>query len=78
MNTLIKRELHQLVDKCNDQDLLEEAKIFLQAGKDTGDWWDELTEEDQNMVMESEASYEKGDFISHDELMEQFTAKKNL
>ncbi len=72
MNTLLKRELHHLVDKCDDQTLLEEAKEFLEAGRDTGDWWDELSEEDQNMVMESEASYEKGDFISHDELMQKF------
>ena len=39
--------------------------------EDTKDWWDELTEEDKNRVMESEAQYEKGDFISHEELMRQ-------
>jgi len=66
--------LPQPVDKCDDHFLLEEAKVFLEADKGNGDWWDELTAEDQNLVLESEASYENGDFISHDELMQQFAA----
>ena len=66
--------MHQLIDKCDDHFLLEEARVFLQADKETGVWWDDLTEEDQNLVLESEASYENGDFISHDELMHQFAA----
>jgi hypothetical protein len=33
-----------------------------------------ILEEDKNLVMESEAEYEKGNFISHQELMQQFEA----
>lgn len=40
------------------------------------DWWDELSEADKNLVMESEAQYNKGNFISHDELMQRFEAWK--
>ncbi|MBS1620703.1 MAG: hypothetical protein JSS80_03630 [Bacteroidetes bacterium] len=69
MNIAIKKELHQLVDKCDNEMLLEEAKVLLQDGKD---WWDELTDEDKNLIMESEAQYGKGDFISHEELMKRF------
>ena len=71
MNTLIKQDLHQMIEKCDDESLLEEAKTLLQEHEGTKDWWDDLTEEDQNLVMESEAQYEKGDFISHEELMRQ-------
>ncbi|HEY6504312.1 MAG TPA: hypothetical protein VIZ28_10085 [Chitinophagaceae bacterium] len=74
MSDLIKKELHQLVDKCDNELLLEEVKAMLQTGD--SDWWDELSEEDKNLVMESEAQYGKGDFISHQELMQRFEAWK--
>ena len=73
MSDSIKKELHQLVDKCDNEILLEEAKALLQSDKD---WWDELSEKDKSLVMESEAQYGKGDFISHDELMKRFEAWK--
>jgi hypothetical protein len=71
----IKQELHQLVDKCDNETILEEAKELLQAANTT-DWWDELSEEDKNLVMESEVQYGKGDFINHQELMQRFEAWK--
>ncbi|MBL7739429.1 MAG: hypothetical protein JNK14_09425 [Chitinophagaceae bacterium] len=72
MNDSIKKELHQLVDKCENEMLLEEAKALLETGNK--DWWDELSEEDRNLVMESEAKYGKGEFISHNELIQRFEA----
>jgi hypothetical protein len=73
MGDSIKKELHELVDKCDNELLLEEAKALLQSDKD---WWDELSEEDKNLVMESEKQYGKGNFISHHELMQRFEAWK--
>jgi len=73
MNNSIKKEIHELVDKCNDEHLLNDAKELLETA---GDWWDELSEEDKNLIMESEAQYGKGDFISHQELMQRFEAWK--
>ncbi len=73
MNEGIKQELHQLVDKCDNASLLEDARELLQSGKD---WWDDLSSKDQNLVMESEAEYKKGDFISHAELIQRFEAWK--
>ena len=76
MNTDIKNELHKLIDDCDNEMLLSEAKELLQSNNQVKDWWDELTEEDKNLVMESEAEYEKGNFIPHKELMQQFEAWK--
>lgn len=75
MSDSIKQELHQLVDKCDNETILEEAKELLQAANTT-DWWDELSEEDKNLVMESEVQYGKGDFINHQELMQRFEVWK--
>jgi len=71
MSDIIKQELHRLVDRCDNEMLLEEAKVLLEAG-DKKDWWNELSEEDKNLIMESEVQYGKGDFISHEELMKRF------
>jgi len=73
MKENIKEQLHQLVDKCDNELLLEDARELLQSGKD---WWEDLPEKDQGMVMESEVQYNKGNFISHEELMQRFEAWK--
>ena len=73
MDNSIKKEIHELVDKCDDEQLLNETKELLST---TGDWWDELSEEDKNLIKESEAQYGKRDFISHQELMQRFEAWK--
>ncbi len=49
MDTLIKQELHQLIDNCDNELLLEEAKSLLQ-NNNVKDWWDELTEEDKSSL----------------------------
>ena len=69
MNQTIKQELHQLVDQCNNEQILEDARELLQSNKD---WWDELSAADQQLAKESEAEYNKGNFISHEELMQRF------
>ena len=78
MNSDIKNELHKLVDNCENELLLAEAKTLLESANNIKDWWDALTEENKNLVMESETGYEKGNFISHAELMKQFESWKNL
>jgi GTPase SAR1 family protein len=69
MNANIKQELHQLIDKCENELLLEDAKELLQS---SGDWWEELSDTDKGLVMESEKQYKKGEYINHDELMKRF------
>lgn len=71
MTADIKNELHKLIDNCDNELLLSEAKALLESGPEVKDWWDELTEEDKNLVMESEEEYENGNFITHTELMQQ-------
>jgi len=45
-------------------------------GKEVKDCSDELTEEDKNLVMDAETEYEKGNFISYNELMQQLQTWK--
>lgn len=76
MSPTVKQELHKLIDDCDNEILLEEAKELLLSSI-VKDWWEELTAEDKNLIMESESQYKTGDFISHQELMKQFDAWKN-
>ena len=69
MKDFIKQELHQLVDICDDLSLLEEVKALLQAQDHPYDWWDKLSEEDKQLIQESEAQYERGEYITFQELM---------
>jgi predicted transcriptional regulator len=71
----VKQELHQLIDDCDNELLLTEAKELLLSST-VQDWWEELSEEDKNSVFESEADYKKGEYVSHEELMKQFAKWK--
>jgi hypothetical protein len=74
MNSLLKQRLHELIDNCDNELLLEEVKAILQLGND---WWDKLPAPDKNLLMESEAKYGKGIFISHEELIKRFQEWQN-
>ena len=73
MDAQLKKEVLQLVDNCNDDVLLLEAKQLLQA---ENDWWNELSEEDKNLINESEVEYQKGNFTTHNKLMQDFESWK--
>ncbi len=76
MDKKIKSELHNLIDNCDNELLLTEAKALLESNKEIKDWWDELTDEDKSVVMQSETEYERRNFVSHNELMQQFETWK--
>ena len=71
MSLTDKQELHQLINDCNNDILLKEVKELLKSPS-VKDWWEDLSSEDKNLIMESEMQYEKGDFITHDKLVQQF------
>lgn len=76
MLTDLKQKLHQLVDSCNDEYLLEEAKAVLESDSSGKDWWDELSEEDKEQFLEGEEEHEKGHSVTHNRLMHQFNEWK--
>lgn len=43
MTADIKNELHKLIDNCDNELLLSEAKALPESGPEVKDWWDELT-----------------------------------
>jgi hypothetical protein len=72
MNPELKQTLHQLVDNCNDEFLLEEAKAVLESEQSGKEFWNELDEEDKDFFVENEEEHEGGHSITHNRLMHQF------
>ncbi len=64
---LEKAGLMKLLAETNDELIIASVKkIFMTKTKD---FWDELSEEQQNILNESMAEYEKGEFISFDKFI---------
>lgn len=69
MQTQIKNELHDMIDKCNNEKILVEAKQLLQSNKI--DWWEELSDEDKDLLLQSETDFNTGKFTSHENVMQE-------
>ncbi|WP_281336682.1 hypothetical protein [Flavobacterium eburneipallidum] len=64
---LEKSKLMKLLEETNDESILASIrKIFSTEKKD---WWDELTEEQQDIINESMEQYERGEYSSFDDFI---------
>ena len=72
MDPNLKQKLHQLVDNCNDDFLLEEARAVLESDNTGKEFWNELDEEDKDSFRELEDEHEKGHSLTHNRLKHQF------
>ncbi len=64
---LEKLELIKLLAETNDESIITSIKNIFNSKKK--DWWDNLTEEQQNIINESLEEYRKGNFSSFDEFI---------
>lgn len=64
---LEKLELMKLLKETENPSVINAIKKIFQ--KEEKDWWDDLTEEQQNILNESMEQYEKGEFSSFDDFI---------
>jgi TRAP-type C4-dicarboxylate transport system substrate-binding protein len=64
---LEKLELMKLLSETNDESIITSIKKIFTAKKK--DFWDELSEERQNIINESLEQYEKGEFSSFEKFI---------
>ena len=64
---LEKLELMKLLMETENPSVLKAVRKIFQ--KEEKDWWDDLTEEQQNILNESMEQYEKGEFSSFDDFI---------
>ena len=64
---LEKSKLMKLLEETNDESIIASIKkIFISQKKD---FWDELSEEQQDILNESLEQYERGEYSSFDEFI---------
>ncbi|TRX23961.1 hypothetical protein [Flavobacterium franklandianum] len=64
---LEKSELLKLLSETNDESIIASIKKIFKTKKK--DFWDELTEEQQDILNESLEQYERGEYSSFDEFI---------
>ena len=64
---LEKLELMKMLMETENPSVLKAIRKIFQ--KEEKDWWDDLTEEQKNILNESMEQYEKGEFSSFDDFI---------
>jgi len=70
----LKTEIHEMIEKVNDTQLLNAIKILLSKGLDS-DWWEELSKEEKLALERGLQESEAGDLIPHNVVMEEIKEK---
>lgn len=66
----LRSDLHNMIDKITDSDVLYAVKTLL--SKKTAsqtDWWDVISDEERAEISEGLAETDRGEVISHEEVM---------
>ena len=64
----LKNDLLKMVADTDDVDLLTQVQAFFSSLRKKTDWWDELSEQQKNMIETGRQQLESGQGISHEEV----------
>ncbi|HKL33187.1 MAG TPA: hypothetical protein VJ919_11665 [Tangfeifania sp.] len=70
----LRTEIHELIEKVNDVQLLQAIKVLLSNGIDS-DWWEELSDEEKQAIEKGLNQSEAGELIPHNIVMEEIKQK---
>lgn len=73
----LKYSLFKAIDSINDGKVLKDIYSFITKKTDT-DFWDELSQEEKDAIEEGIAQAERGELISHEEVMAEIKSRFNL
>jgi len=69
----LRSDLHNMIDKITDSDILYAVKTLLSKKTATEtDWWDVISDEERTEIKEGLAETERGEVISHEEVMAKY------
>lgn len=69
----LRTDLHGMIDKITDSNILNAVKILLSEKTATQtDWWDTLSDEERIEIEQGLAEAERGEVIPHEEVMEKY------
>jgi predicted transcriptional regulator len=69
----LRADLHNMIDKISDSNVLNALKILLsgKTAKQT-DWWDTISEEERAEINQGLAEADRGELKSHEEVMAKY------
>ena len=69
----LRLDLHNMIDKISDSNILNAVKILL-SEKTAGhvDWWDTISEEERAEIEQGLAEADRGELIPHEEVMAKY------
>ena len=73
----LKYNLFKAIDSINDSKTLKDIYSFI-TQKENVDFWDELSNQEKEAIEEGIAQAERGEFISHEEVMVEIKNRFNL
>jgi len=70
----LRTDLHNMIDKITDRDILNAVKTILK-GKTArqNDWWETLSDEERAEIEEGVSQADSGEVIPHEEVMEKYS-----
>ena len=69
----LRADLHNMIDKISDRNVLIALKTLLSGKADTKtDWWDTISEEERKEIEQGLAEDERGEVIPHEEVMKKY------
>jgi predicted transcriptional regulator len=71
--TELRSDLHNMIDKITDSDVLHAVKTLLsQRTASQIDWWDVISDEERAEIEQGLAEADRGEVISHEEVMAKY------
>jgi len=69
----LRTDLHNMIDKITDSNILNAVKTLL-SGKTAAqtDWWDTISDEERAEIEQGLAEADRGEVIPHEEVMKKY------
>jgi len=71
--TELRADLHNMIDKISDRNILKALRTLLSEKADTKvDWWDMISQEEREEIEQGLSEADKGEVTPHEEVMEKY------
>lgn len=71
--TELRADLHNLIDKISDKNILKAVRTLLSEKAATkADWWDTISQEEQEEIEQGISEADRGEVTPHEEVMKKY------
>jgi predicted transcriptional regulator len=71
--TELRADLHNMIDKISDRNILKAIRTLLSEKAATNtDWWDTISQEEREEIEQGLSEADKGEVTPHEEVMKKY------